>query len=575
MLRSCGELAAELIQRDEEIGRLQAAVRQLTAEQDTLKAAHAHAIAEAVAEQEQRLREEQQREAIERLCQATEAANRAKSEFLANMSHEIRTPLNAILGFTELLLKGADGGNHADRRDFLQTIHTSGQHLMELINDILDLSKIEAGRMETERLPCSPVAIVESVLAVLRVRADEKGLSLRCERADGVPEAVFTDPVRLKQLLMNLLSNAVKFTDSGGVCVLIRPLENSTLPQLAFDVVDSGIGIAAEKLATIFDAFVQADNSVTRSHGGTGLGLAISLRIAEALGGSLTVRSEPGKGSTFTATIEATACPLPLPPANLQEQTPQSTTAEIRPELALAGTRILLVDDGPTNRKLIGLILRRAGADVVLAENGEMAVELAGSQRFDLILMDMQMPVMDGYTATRKIRQSGLGVPIIALTAHAMRGDQGKCLEAGCSGYLPKPISQDLLLAELARVLVPVGERARHEAPPAPAGPPIVSSLPLEDPEICEIVADFVAGLPEQMAVVRGAWAGGDVAELTRLAHRLKGTSGMAGFAELMAAFAQLEDLARQNRDQEVGMALMRAEALCGRAAAPVAAAPV
>ncbi len=484
------------------------------------------------------------------------------------MSHEIRTPLNAILGFTELLLRGADGGNEADRQDFLQTIHAGGQHLMELINDILDLSKIEAGRMDTEQIPCSPVALLENVFSVLRVRADEKNLYLRCERADGVPDTVLSDPVRLKQLLMNLLSNALKFTKSGGVRVAIRPVDTAERPQLAFDVIDTGIGIAREKLNDVFDAFVQADNSVTRSYGGTGLGLAISRRIAAALGGTLTVQSEPGKGSTFTATIDAPPAGKPTALPGCGEAAPADLAAA-NPLAALKNSRILLVDDGPTNRKLIGLILRRAGAEVTLADNGQTAVELATQDRFDLILMDMQMPVMDGYTATGKLRNSGLDVPIIALTAHAMQGDQARCLEAGCSGYLTKPINQDLLLSELARMLASAAPRTGLAPEAHPAGPPIISTLPEDDPEFQEIVRDFVAELPQQMESVYQAFACGDLAELGRLAHRLKGSTGMAGFEILMAAFARLEQSAKQENREEVAEALDAAQGLCKRVSAP------
>ncbi len=571
VLRRCGELAAAALAREAELRQLRAALRQLTAGQDTLKAAHAKAVAEAVAEHEQRIREEQQRTAMQEVCQATEAANRAKSQFLANMSHEIRTPLNAILGFTDILLKGGDGANAAERTDFLETIRNSGVHLMELINDILDLSKIEAGRMEIEHISCGPAAIVQNVLALLRSRAEEQNVQLRCELRDGVPEAIATDPVRLKQLLMNLLSNAVKFTPSGTVRVVVRPVGGGGQPKLAFDVIDSGIGIPREKLDAIFDAFVQADNSVTRHYGGTGLGLPISRRIARALGGELEVRSEPGKGSTFTATIGAPPCSTTTETTSPTHGAPAPSDSLDSALRTLQGKRMLVVDDGPSNRKLIDLVLRRAGVEVALAEEGRMAVELAASQTFDLILMDMQMPVMDGYTATRELRRRGLTIPIIALTAHAMREHRRKCLEAGCSGYLPKPIQQDLLLTELARAL---GLPSR-EAPGAPnntphdAGSALVSTLPLDDPEFREIVEEFVLSLPDQLVGLRDACEAGDSEQLTRLAHRLKGSSGMAGFPDLMNAAKQVEDRARTKDGDGAATALEMLRRLCARATYP------
>ncbi|MCL4194694.1 MAG: hypothetical protein KJZ87_23350, partial [Thermoguttaceae bacterium] len=252
-LAVAGDLAWQAVQFAEQARRLETAARQHSAEEDTLKAAHTRAIARAIEEQEKRMREEQERLAMQKACEATEAANRAKSEFLANMSHEIRTPLNAILGFTELLLRNADG-DEDERRDFLETIHSSGRHLLELINDILDLSKIEAGRMSVECIPCSPLAILDGVVSLLRVRADEKGLALRCDWPDGLPETIHTDPVRLKQLLMNLMSNAVKFTSAGEVRIVVRRRDEEGRTLLAFEVSDTGIGIPPDKLDAIFEA---------------------------------------------------------------------------------------------------------------------------------------------------------------------------------------------------------------------------------------------------------------------------------------------------------------------------------
>ena len=290
---------------------------------------------------------------------------------------------------------------------------------------------------------------------MLRVKALEKDLTLDYHWNGGVPETICTDPARFRQLLMNLVSNAIKFTTAGKVRIRARLAQDGLDPQLVVEVIDTGVGIPADKFEAIFDPFVQADNSVTRQFGGTGLGLTISRRIAQALGGGIGVSSEVGKGSTFTVTIATGPLDdvkiLDAPPADGMRSPPSEHRARALP--SLAGARILVVEDGDTNRKLIGLVLQRAGAEVTMAENGRIGADLAMKDPFDLILMDMQMPVMDGYTAATLLRQHGLATPIIALTAHAMKGDQDKCLAAGCSGYVTKPIDADLLVRTLAETL--------------------------------------------------------------------------------------------------------------------------
>jgi two-component system, sensor histidine kinase len=383
--------------------------------------------------------------------EAAEAANVAKSRFLANMSHEIRTPLNAILGFTELLRLNADEGNEAERQDFLGTIYTSGQHLLSLINDVLDLSKIEADRLEVECISCAPQQIISEVISLLRVRALEKGLTLECRWLGAEPRIIRTDPARFRQLLMNLVSNALKFTKSGSVQILAELLPEEIEPMLKVQVIDTGIGIPAEKLQTIFDPFVQADSSVTREFGGTGLGLTISRRIAEALGGTIHVESIVGRGSNFTLLIPTGPLDdIPFIESSRADgvKSPDSVHGDL--QSCLQGVKILLVEDGEINRKLIRLILQRSGAEVALAENGQQGLNQARRQPFHLILMDMQMPVMDGYTSATKIRQAGIATPIIALTAHAMKGDEEKCKLAGCDTYLPKPIDAPTLLRTAA-----------------------------------------------------------------------------------------------------------------------------
>jgi signal transduction histidine kinase/CheY-like chemotaxis protein/HPt (histidine-containing phosphotransfer) domain-containing protein len=494
-----------------------------------------------------------------------EAANRSKSEFLANMSHEIRTPLNGILGFTELLIRGADGGDEQERTDFLKTIRSSGKHLLQLLNDVLDISKIEAGQMQVETITCSPHQLLAEVVSVLRVPARKKGIALDYRWETGIPETIQSDPHRLKQLLMNLVNNAIKFTDEGNVLVIAKLIESGKKPLVQFQVRDSGIGIAPEKLESIFHPFVQADSSVTRKYGGTGLGLAISYRIAKSLGGDLTVESNVGHGSAFTVTVEAGD----LTGVTITARPPVAIAGDIGRQASgsasLEGLKILLVDDGETNRKLISLFLTRSGATVELAENGAMALHAAEQTPFDIILMDMQMPVMDGYTATVRLRETGYHGPIVALTAHAMKGDREKCEASGCSGYLAKPVNMDELVST---VRLAVGQhpparsasRASEPVLPTTASPSSAqtfhSTLPTEDPEIREVVVEFIDSINQRLDAMIAALAGEDFDELARLAHALKGSGGTAGYNCFTEPAARIEKLAKSQQPENIGNAI-------------------
>ena len=502
-----------------------------------------------------------------------EEANRAKSDFLANMSHEIRTPMNAILGFTEVLRRGY-GNNKQDSKKHLNTIYSSGKHLLALINDILDLSKVEAGRIDVEKLSSDPYRVVREIVQILSVKAREKNITLDFEVDGLVPETIHTDPARLRQIITNLVGNSLKFTERGGVKVTARFINENNVPRLLLDIADTGIGMTDEQQKVIFDPFSQADSSINRRFGGTGLGLSISLRFAEAMGGKITVRSTPGEGSVFTLTLVTGSLHgiRMLEPEEVlvgDEELIEETTAQWK----FSPSRILVVDDGEENRDLVRLVLEEVGLIIDTAENGRIACDMVKTQSYDIILMDIQMPVMDGYTATRKLRDKGIQIPIFALTANAMHGIEKKCEASGFTGVMTKPVDIDALINTLAERLdcqrvtdsdIPIDSEALLNILDAAAGTPIVSRL-AQSPKFSALIKRFTQRLDEQLAAMEKACNENNFDELKALGHWLKGSGGTVGFDDFTEPAKQLEQFANEHDAPKARTCVAKLRALRAR----------
>jgi len=406
----------------------------------------------------------------QQLAQQAEDANQSKSEFLANMSHEIRTPMTAILGFADLLWQDGDIARAPEKRiNAIRTIQRNGEHLLGVINDILDISKIESGKLTVESITCSPCDVLAEVASLMQVRADERNIKFEIVPDGPLPRSINSDALRLRQILLNVVGNAIKFTETGSVSLVPR-LTAETPQKIQFDVIDTGIGMTAEQASQLFQPFQQADTSMARRFGGTGLGLAISRRLAVMLGGGIEIAATaPGRGTTVRVTIDpgAVAADALIDDVGLAiRQSVESVTADRNEQVdtidksPLTGLRILLAEDGIDNQRLISMMLEKAGAKVDIVDNGKAAVQrvwemLEHNEAYDVILMDMQMPIMDGYEAARVLRTKGYQKPIVALTAHAMGGEKEKCINAGCTGYLTKPIKKRILIDGVLEYAMP------------------------------------------------------------------------------------------------------------------------
>jgi CheY-like chemotaxis protein/nitrogen-specific signal transduction histidine kinase len=372
---------------------------------------------------------------------AAERASRLKSAFLANMSHEIRTPLNAVIGFADLL--HSDSVSEEERKEYTEVISRSGKTLVSIIDDILDISKVEAGHLEVELVKYSPLKALDEVLKLLYIKAKKKGIELNMILGDNIPKESIADPNRFKQIIINIVGNAIKFTEKGHVNVKMS--YNKVDEMIDIEVQDTGVGIGPEYIDKIFNSFVQADNSITRKYGGTGLGLVLAKHLARLMGGTVRlINSEIDKGSTFLISIKHTVNESMINALAVKKLPGNSKKIDLK------GMRILLVEDSLDNQMLMQIFLSKMGIKLEIANNGVEGIEKALAGNFDLVLMDIQMPILDGYQATKKLREKNYNKPIVALTAHAMLSEQEKCIHAGCTDFLSKPLNQNDLYKKLS-----------------------------------------------------------------------------------------------------------------------------
>ena len=481
--------------------------------------------------------EQKQKSLMKDLAQAkqsAEAATYAKGQFLANMSHEIRTPLTAILGFAEsarmvnALLE--------DKNEALALINESAEHLLDLVNDILDVSKIDAGALRVEFQSVEFFKIIKQVENTILPKLYEKELGYQFLADWDLPKTISSDSLRLTQVLVNLFSNAVKFTSDGQVCLKVSCDKQREI--LKFTVQDTGIGMNLEQQRKIFEPFAQADVSTTRVFGGTGLGLAISKQLVNRMGGDIEVQSEPGVGTSFTFWIPTGPLKNVEWLSSIPETKVEAVSSDLGEGFALEG-KVLIVDDNAVNRRLLEFKLKNTEVEIALAENGKTALEKVANEEFDLILLDMQMPVMDGYSTVEHLRATGCKVPVVAFTANVMQKDIDKCLKAGCQGHLPKPFTGKQLSDCLYEFLKPKPNQIVQEYIPRP---PLIP----DDPEgSLELVLMFVKELGRRLDKLKQALSKNDMASLELESHRLNGSAALYGFPNLHDAAKKLEEQAK------------------------------
>ena len=455
-------------------------------------------------------------------------ANHAKSEFLANMSHEMRTPLTAIIGYAETLLD--EDLDESERLKATDTIIRSSLHLKEIISDVLDISKIEAEKLELENIETQILDVLNDTYSVIEPLAREKLLNFSIEFQQAIPKTVHTDPTRLKQILINLCSNAIKFTEQGEIQIVLAPMDNGNID---ISVIDTGIGIPTESLTKIFDKFTQADATTTRKYGGTGLGLSLSKQLALLLGGDLTVQSTSNKGSRFAVNFNPGICSNEYIDTFSSERSYLAANADYIP---LEG-QVLIVEDTPALQDLVSMYLNKSGLSPDLANNGKEGVEMAMSGSYDLILMDIQMPELDGIRATEMLRQSGYSKPIIAMTANATKRDKINCFDAGFSDFLSKPINKQKLNEMLQKHLKKKDSNNMQA---------ITSQMLDTDPDMIELIKKFVVTLPEFVETIDAAIGKQDWQSLSAEIHKLKGLGGGYGYPMLTDLSKEIEDIVRK-----------------------------
>jgi signal transduction histidine kinase/DNA-binding response OmpR family regulator len=524
-------------------------------------------------------------EELNKAKEQAEFANLSKSAFLANTSHELRTPMTAILGYAEMLLDPQH--TPEDRRQCVHTIRRNGEHLLAIINDLLDISKIEAQKVTVEKLVCPLPQLIADVVGLTRPWAQKKKLNYEIVFDRDIPARIETDALRAKQVLVNLIANAIKFTESGSVILRVWREITYFRHSIHFEVTDTGIGMSPQQIAKLFQPFTQADASTTRRFGGTGLGLTISKRLAKLLGGDITVKSVPGQGSTFSFHLDGGSREgVELIRDMTVAQLALDNQPEPDEEFYLSG-RILLAEDGEDNQNLIAAHLRRAGAEVEIAVNGREAVDavkaaITGRRPYDMVFMDMQMPELDGYNATRLLRQTGINTPIVALTANAMAEDRIKCIEAGCTEYLAKPLTRAQLLQMAGRFLKP-GARPTSEATTA-QGPSAAAdgaannerpvdrpeskagraSVPvaepsaltgrlrselLSEPRLAKLLEKFIDRLPQRVCIISTLLQERDLTALRQAVHQLKGAGGGYGFPQITDLASKAEEQIKAQAD--------------------------